>query len=316
MNEETNRIAIEEMWEEARGELNKEVFDFNDIQKIKELRFFDRFDNMFTTSGEFAVVKLSDIDLLLRSCNGEENDKGRFRSLKEEDGEKWELNKDKLSTNRYNDPKRGFMYFGISMKNKTKSRKFVKTTCAKEIRAFKDEKEYISTLEFKVKNECKEKEVLDFSKISNYYSCDDIEKEMNRFGNELANMYIDIIFKKEKNFPINVFANPICVDKRKMMKEILENPIVKVLNEIILSDYLVKIFLKLINDATFTEVNIAGDKRKEVYAPFHAFANYIEDKGYSGIIYNSTVHHNGLNLVLFERDDVEFYGDIEIERKK
>lgn len=316
MNEEMNRIVIEEMWEEAREKLNKGEVDFNDIEKIKKLRFFDRFDNMFTTSGGFAVVKLSDVDLLLRSCNGEVKDKGRFRSLKEEDGEKWELNKDKLSTNRYNDHKRGFIYFGISMKNKTKSRKFVKTTCAKEIRAFKDEKEYISTLEFIVKNECKEKEVLDFSKISHYISCNDIEVEMNMILDELDNWYRDIILEKEKKLPINVFSKPTCLNKQEMRKKFLENPIVKSLNKVIVSQALVKIFLKLINDATFEEVNVDGDKRKEVYAPFHAFSNYIEDKGYSGIIYNSTVQPNGLNLVLFERDDVEFHGNIEIERKK
>ena len=76
--------------------------------------------------------------------------------------------------------------------------------------------------------------------------------------------------------------------------------------------------LKFIDDATFKPVNKKinekeyNEKLKAEYAPFHCFANYIEKRGCSGIIYNSTVDktNKGLNLVLFDRDDVKPYGSV------
>lgn len=44
------------------------------------------------------------------------------------------------------------------------------------------------------------------------------------------------------------------------------------------------------------------DIKKIEYAPFQAIANYIKQQGYAGMIYKSTVHKNGTNLVLFDTD--------------
>ena len=43
--------------------------------------------------------------------------------------------------------------------------------------------------------------------------------------------------------------------------------------------------------------------KKYEYAPFHAFANYMKGQGYAGLIFRSTVHEDGINLVLFDPDD-------------
>lgn len=315
MYEKDIREEIEKSWEEVRQKLDKKEVKYNDIEGLKQLNFFNRFNDMFTTAGEFAVVKLSEINLLLRSCKGEVKDKYRFRSLKKEDGEKWEKNKHKLGANRYNDPERGFMYFGISMKKKPKQFEFVNETCKKEIRVFDDcEMPIISTLEFKVYDNKMEKKVLDFSKISSYNSCKDIEEEMNSVLEEITKMYTSVILQKNKEIPANVFAKPVCID----IKKVLESPNIKYLNKCFIEQYLVKMYLKLVNDSTFREINkavLSPDEIKKEYAPFHAFANYIENMGYAGIIYNSTVHKDGLNLVVFNRDDVEFYGDIRIEKR-
>lgn len=312
MKEENLIQMIQNDWEEVREKLCSEEVKYNDIDELKKLNFFARFDDMFQTSGEFAVIKLSEIDLLLRSCNGEVIDKGRFRSLKKGD-EIWEEKKDLLGTNRYNEPERGFMYFGISMKKVPKDREYVKKTCAEEIRSFNDDRnKYISTLEFNVIDKCRDKKVLDFSSISGYKSCDDIKKEMNMLFSELSEMYKKIISDKYKKIHRNTY--PISIN----VIEMLENPVVKALNEMTTTTYLVKMYLKLINDSTFKEVNksiLDKEEIKKKYAPFHAFANYIENMGYSGIIYNSTVHPGGLNLVLFERDDVEYFGEIIVDEK-
>lgn len=303
---------IKKSWQELREKLCSGHVKYNDIEELKKINFFAKFNDMFQKSGEFATVKLSEIDLLLRSCSGKGHDRERFMALKKGD-KNWEEKKDLLGVNRYNEPERGFMYFGIRLRNYPKSRKYVKETCAKEIRAFNNDRiEFISTLEFKVINEFKEKKVLDFSKISGYNSCDDIEKEMNKFLCELSKMYKKVIEDKYEKLPVNVYSCQRVLN----VKKTLENSKSKTLNEIIAEIYLVKFYLKLINDSTFKYIDekLSPDEKKYEYVPFHAFANYIEYMGYSGIIYNSTVHKGGLNLVLFNRDEVECFGEIEVEK--
>nr|WP_225988751.1 RES family NAD+ phosphorylase [Peribacillus frigoritolerans] len=58
------------------------------------------------------------------------------------------------------------------------------------------------------------------------------------------------------------------------------------------------------SDKIFKPLNtIEQEVKKYEYAPFHALANYISEQGYAGIIFRSTVHENGTNLVLFEPND-------------
>lgn len=66
--------------------------------------------------------------------------------------------------------------------------------------------------------------------------------------------------------------------------------------------------MKMISENLFKPVN--GLNRDYVYAPFHAFANYFRRKGYSGIIYNSTVNPGNKNIVLFDIIDVVPIGEI------
>ena len=92
---------------------------------------------------------------------------------------------------------------------------------------------------------------------------------------------------RQKNRKINLFSQEMCM----------------------------KMFLKFINDAIFKVVNkklLSNQQIKNEYAPFHAFANYLEYEGYAGIIYNSTIC-DGLNLVFFNRYDVDIDGDILID---
>lgn len=69
-----------------------------------------------------------------------------------------------------------------------------------------------------------------------------------------------------------------------------------------LSKVLGKIYFKMISENLFLPVD--GLDRNYEYAPFHAFANYFRSKGYSGIIYMSTVNPGNRNLVLFDIHDV------------
>ena len=276
---------IGKYWDELRILLITEELAYDDIEGLKKTKFIDRFDNAIKTSESFAVCNLADINLMLRSCNGIQNKKDRFIPLKKGD-KNWEQYKNLLNNNRYNPPEKGFMYLGIDMKSNPKGKNYVKNTCLKEIRAFDNIKDgFVSTLGFKTIND--NKKVLDFSKIKKYKSCDSIIYEYEKSIFDFKMNCIKTGNFRQKNRKINLFSQEMCM----------------------------KMFLKFINDAIFKVVNkklLSNQQIKNEYAPFHAFANYLEYEGYAGIIYNSTIC-DGLNLVLFNRDDVDIDGDILID---
>ncbi|HGT0240855.1 TPA: RES domain-containing protein, partial [Clostridioides difficile] len=78
-----------------------------------------------------------------------------------------------------------------------------------------------------------------------------------------------------------------------------------------INKYLIYIYLKLISDYIFELVETDNAKEKEYeYAPFHVFANYIQNKRYNGIIFRSTRNSSGKNLVLFNPTYVNPKGNI------
>lgn len=67
---------------------------------------------------------------------------------------------------------------------------------------------------------------------------------------------------------------------------------------------LANLFLKLMNSENIyrpVELNTEEDRYAE-YVPFHAISNLVEQMGYAGLLYRSTVHRGGTNLVLFEKE--------------
>lgn len=71
-------------------------------------------------------------------------------------------------------------------------------------------------------------------------------------------------------------------------------------------------YLKLLSEQIFIPLGDVDDK-KLIYAPFQCMAQYFITKGYSGIVYKSTVSNKGKNLVLFEKKYASPTGKIVIE---
>lgn len=295
-----NINVIKIQWESLRKKLLTGRIKYDDIERLKKEPFFDRFHNMFKDYNKLATTELSKIDLMLRSVYGKDHSRKRFYPLKK-GTEEWEKHKKHLECNRFNRPDRAFIYFGISMNDSNETYETVRKTCYEELRVPQQtDNLYMSTLEFKVRDSSKKNRVLDFSKIKGYESCDDIIKEMEIYVGKLKYIYFTYFFR-----------NDFLKYKLLLISEIK-------LPKININEYIINIYLKLI-DNIFIQVNTEGlskrekDKIKEYeYAPFNAFANYIEEMGYSGIIYNSTVC-DGLNLVLFEDNNVKDIENIKIE---
>lgn len=71
-------------------------------------------------------------------------------------------------------------------------------------------------------------------------------------------------------------------------------------------------YMKLLSEQIFIPVSDTYDKSL-MYAPFQCMAQYFILKGYSGIVYKSTVSDKGKNLVLFDKNYAKPVGDIIIE---
>ncbi|MFE4133084.1 RES family NAD+ phosphorylase [Peribacillus sp. YIM B13482] len=78
----------------------------------------------------------------------------------------------------------------------------------------------------------------------------------------------------------------------------------RIINPIKLSKIITMLYFNIFSsDQIFKPVETdKQDIKKMEYAPFQAIANYIKEQGYAGMIYKSTVHKNGTNLVLFDTD--------------
>jgi hypothetical protein len=171
--------------------------------------------------------------------------------------------------NRMNPPGKAFLYAGILGKDNGKDEKTIKKqviqTVLKEIRA--TEKSVATICKFNVNDSAMNKKVINI--------CGD--SSIPKLDSELSAYIL------KHTFDINKLA----VDKEK------------------LSYILANVYFNMFSsDQIFKPINTNEQEvKKYEYAPFHALANYISEQGYAGIIFNSTVHMVGTNLVLFESDD-------------
>lgn len=169
--------------------------------------------------------------------------------------------------NRMNPPGKAFLYVGVLGKDKGKDentiKKHVVKTVLKEIRATDNS---IATIcKFKINDSAKNKKVINI--------CGD--SSIPKSDAELS----DYLYKH--------VVKGFTVDKEK------------------LSYILTNVYFNMFSsDQIFKPVNTNEQEvKKYEYAPFHAIANYISEQGYAGLIFRSTVHQNGANLVLFDPSD-------------
>jgi hypothetical protein len=170
--------------------------------------------------------------------------------------------------NRMNPPGKAFLYAGVLGKDRGKDEKIIKNhvvkTVLKEIRA--TDNTLATICKFKINDSSINKKVIN---ICGDISIPKSEIELNEY------LYRQSVKK-------------FTVDKEKL--------------SYIMSNVYFNMFS---SDQIFKPVNTSEQEvKKYEYAPFHALANYISEQGYAGIIFRSTIHQNGTNLVLFEPNDV------------
>lgn len=166
--------------------------------------------------------------------------------------------------NRMNPKDRIFLYLAIDSDVSGGNEQEVIKTILSEIRASKYSDGIATIGEFVITEEAKEKKVID---LRGDYLIPKDESKLNRY---------------------------IC---RKII-ETQSEP-----SEIIGVIY-ANLYLNLLNSKNIyqpVEVETEEERYAE-YVPFHAISNLVEQLGYAGLLYRSTVHRGGTNLVLFEKE--------------
>ncbi|MFK4426083.1 RES family NAD+ phosphorylase [Bacillus sp. RC51] len=169
--------------------------------------------------------------------------------------------------NRMNPPGKAFLYSGVVGKDKGKDestvKKHVVRTVLKEIRATNNS---VATIcKFKCNESANNKKVIN---ISGDNSIPQSETELKAYIYKHALKNLSFNREKISYIMANVYCNMFSSDQ--IFKPIHTNE---------------------------------QEVKNYEYAPFHALANYISEQGYAGIIFRSTVHQNGTNLVLFDPSD-------------
>lgn len=172
--------------------------------------------------------------------------------------------------NRMNPPGKAYIYLGILGEDRGRDKKTVKNhitrTLLKEIRSPRDSTATIC--EFQVTETGRKKTVINF--------CGNLKIPQSELGLQ------------------NYIRGQIDKNRR---RETVEQVVSKVLCDVY--------FNMLSSDQIFKPIQTDEEEiKKYEYAPFHALAHYIFEQGYAGIIFRSTVHKNGTNLVLFDTNDV------------
>lgn len=172
--------------------------------------------------------------------------------------------------NRMNPPGEAFIYLAVLEFDRGKSistvKRHVLTTVIKELRATSENT--ITVCEMQLNNLAYNKKIFCLCGDSN------IPEKDSEFGRYLIEKCL-----KCKN----------AAERAEVVKKIIS-----------------KVYFNLFSsNKIFIPVNTEVENvRKYEYSPFHLLANYFKKLGYAGIMYRSTVHKNGTNLVLFDTDTV------------
>ena len=115
-----------------------------------------------------------------------------------------------------------------------------------------------------------------------------------KFANDLV---IDLTIAKEKSFP--EIQNHLNFRMRQIRHTEYDPAIIDEKLQENNVEFLMNVYAKLLADQIFLPIGSAD--KSLMYAPFQCMAQYILSKGYSGIVYASTVYPAGNNIVLFDK---------------
>lgn len=236
--------------------------------------FNDVFENAITKYETYFIHKMNSSDILCRMVKEKECDTERFIPIPGK------------SINRWNPPDKVFLYLSYAKDNEP-------------FRIGLKKSEYICLLECRTEHgkDCcfcyfkpeKEGRVLDLSyndvELSHY------SKILSEYTDSKIKKIMSDLYQKYND-------NSESVSLEVIQKGLNKNPI----SEEFISIVLAKMILQLICRSIYKKVD---ENQEEKYKSFHLLANYLIDKGITGIIYPCTRDEiiKGKNIVLFDIND-------------
>jgi len=275
-NISSNEKAIEKTWNEFKFALKNRDFNYDDIDAAIETTFLRVFDDLF---GKHNGLKV------LTKTIGEIKQKiGRGTILGESDVVNYERFMPKKvyinEANRFSPP--GVEWLYIALEDDATAI----NTAKKEIRISEGERFGFCYFKFN-ENVCSSR-IIDLT-IADKYTYDEFNLALEKFSQEL-------IHRKSKE----ILSTGIMPHGEPVIQESEFVPF--------FTEWTIYTYCKLLSSQIF--IPLHTDDKDIEYAPFQTMAQYFISKGYSGIIYKSTVCDGGKNLVLFDKQMAYPTGDI------
>ena len=271
-----NEMAIEKTWNEFKLALKNKQFIYTDIDTAKKTTFLKVFDDLFGAH--------NGIKTLTKTIGDIKQNLGRGTILTESETVNYERflpKKEYINeSNRFSPP--GIEWLYIALEDDTPAINTVK----KEIRISEGERFGFCYFEFD-KNAYSNK-IVDLT-IADKYTYDDFNSALEKFSQELIQR------KKRQILTSGVLPDDeYLIDKSEFVP--------------FFTEWTAFTYCKLLSSQIF--VPLETDDKNLEYAPFQTLAQYFILKGYSGIIYKSTVCEGGKNIVLFDKNMAHPKGNI------
>lgn len=271
-----SKVALSRTWKEFRDALKNKEFNFDEIEKAKNVTFLKVLNDLFYQhKGIDAVSKaISDISCKMGRGtilnNTEKVDYDRFLPKKQFI----------TSANRFS-PK-GVEWLYLALDNNASATQTAKS----EIRISEGQRFGFCYFEFG--EDAKRYKIVDLT-IADEYEYDDFNAALEAY----AQLKLEKEIRKAKLL-------------RRMPKK--KDIINKAEFEKVFVEWSIYTYCKLLSEEIF--VPLDTEDRDLAYAPFQTMATYFLSIGYSGIIYKSTVQNGGKNIVLFDKRLAHPMGEI------
>ena len=274
---ENARGIIEKQWENV-------LLAEDGLKSFKEI-FDDIFQKCLRIHQDKFFCELEESDVICRVVN-----------------DKYPINKERFipwdntdTINRWNPPRKTYLYLSYTkVDEQYNSRlKLSEYICLEEYRANKGERYYFCNF-----RPTKKGHILNLS-----YNDNSLRTYKNMLINHEADLENKILEEVMNNSDIDKFQS-----KRKIKRAIKKAQKKYDVDKAIIEESVAKQYLKMICSCIYKKVDeIDEEKREEAYKSFWILANYLEEKGVTGIIYPCTRDRKicGKNIVLFNKYDAE-----------
>ena len=274
---ENARGIIEKQWENV-------LLAEDGLKSFKEI-FDDIFQKCLRIHQDKFFCELEESDVICRVVN-----------------DKYPINKERFipwdntdTINRWNPPGKTYLYLSYTkVDEQYNSRlKLSEYICLEEYRANKGERYYFCNF-----RPTKKGHILNLS-----YNDNSLRTYKNMLINHEADLENKILEEVMNNSDIDKFQS-----KRKIKRAIKKAQKKYDVDKAIIEESVAKQYLKMICSCIYKKVDeIDEEKREEAYKSFWILANYLVEKGVTGIIYPCTRDRKicGKNIVLFNKYDAE-----------